>query len=155
MPVVPPLSTRLLPNSKPILQDVALRTGVYVGLGLSLVLVLWIFLANRVPSLDKFALVRNLAAAILLALVALIPIVRFLRLPAKLWISSLVGWMIFSVIYALLSLVFGGLHEHFGAFQIFVLGAVPYMIVATVAWLGKIVWRTWSEHSAHRHHPVS
>jgi hypothetical protein len=32
---------------------------------------------------------------------------------------------------------------------------VPYMIVATIAWLGKIVWRTWSEDSAHRHHPVS
>src|SRR5277367_2364376 len=122
MPVVPPFPTRLLPNSKPILRDVALRTGVYVGLGLSVILVLWIFLANRVPFLDKFAMERNLAAAISLALVALIPIVRFLRLPARLWISSLVGWSIFSVSYALLSLVFGGLHEHFGAFQIFILG---------------------------------
>jgi len=155
MPFAPPLSTRLLPNSKPALQEVALRTGVYVGLGLSLILVVWLFLANRVPSLEKFAFGRNLAAAVLMALVALIPIVRFLRLPPKLWISSLVGWTIFSITYALLSLAFSGLREHFGAFQIFILGAVPYMIVATIAWLGKIVWRTWSEDSAHRHHPVS
>jgi hypothetical protein len=139
----------------PVPQDVAVRTGVYVGVALSLILVVWMFLANRVSFLDRFASVRNLVAAVLLALVGLVPVVRFLRLPAKLWLSSLLGWTIFSFIYALLSLVFRGLREHFGAFQIFILGAVPYMIVATIAWLGKIVWRTWAEDSAHRHHPVS
>jgi multisubunit Na+/H+ antiporter MnhB subunit len=151
MPVTPPFS----PQPSPAPRNIAVRTGVYVGAGLSVVLVVWIFLANRLPYFDKFALQRNLAAAALLVLVGLVPVVRFLRAPAKLWISSLIGWTIFSVSYALMSLVFSRLGEHFGAFQIFVLGAVVYMIIATIAWLGTIVWRTWSEDSAHRHHPVS
>jgi hypothetical protein len=151
MPVGPQLSARPLPAP----LDVAVRTGVYVGVGLSLILAVWIFLANRVPSLEKLALERNLVTIALLALVGLVPIARFLLLPAKLWICSLIGWTIFSVTYGLLSLAFSGLREHFGAFQIFVLGAVLYMIVATIAWLGKMVWRAWSEDSAHRHHPVS
>jgi hypothetical protein len=151
MPVRPQLPARPLP----VPQNVAIRTGVYVGIGLSLILVLWIVLANRVTFFDKFAPARNLAAAAMLALVALFPIIRFLRLPAKLWVSSLVGWTIFSVTYTLLTVAFSGLREHFSGLQIFVLGAVPYMIVATIAWLGKIIWRTWSEDSVHRHHPVS
>lgn len=143
------------PQQSRLPQDVAVRTGTYVGVGLSLILVVWIFLSNRVPFLEKFALERNLITIILLVLVGLVPVVRFLRLPAKLWISSLIGWAIFSVTYALMTLAFSGLREHFNALQIFVLGAVLYMILATIAWLGKVVWRTWSEHSAHRHHPVS
>jgi hypothetical protein len=151
MPAGPQLST----PPQPVPRDIAVRTGVYVGLGLSLILVAWIVLANRVPALAKFAPERNLATITLLALVAIVPIVRFLHMPAKLWVSSLIAWIIFSGIYGVLALAFSGLREHFDGFQIFVLGAVVYMIVATIAWLGNIVWRTWSEDSAHRHHPVS
>ncbi|MGA2419679.1 MAG: hypothetical protein ABSG69_06305 [Candidatus Acidiferrum sp.] len=151
MPVGPPFSPRPLA----IPQDVAVRTGVYVGVGLSLVLVAWLFVANHAASLERFAAARNLVTLALLVLVAAVPVVRFLRMPAKLWVSSLIGWTIFSVTYGLLALAFSGLREHFGGFQVFVLGAVLYMIVATLAWLVRIVWRTWSEDSAHRHHPVS
>ncbi len=136
-------------------QNVALRTGVYAGLGLSLILVVWIFLANRVAIPKEFVRERNLATVALLVAVALVPVVRFLLLPAKLWISSLIAWTVFSITYALLGLAFGGLSNHFTAFQVFVLGAVAYMIVATIAWLGNIVWRTWAADAPRRHHTVS
>src|SRR5271163_4672815 len=151
MPVGPPFSPRPLP----VPQDVAVRTGVWVGVALSLILIAWIYIANRVAALEEFAAARNLVTLSLLLLVALVPVVRFLRTPARLWIASLIGWTIFSVTYGLLALAFSGLREHFGGFQVFVLGAVLYMIVATLAWLVGLVWRSWSEDSAHRHHPVS
>jgi hypothetical protein len=141
MPVGPTFSPRPLP----IPQDVGMRTGVYVGVSLSLILIAWIFIANHAASLEKFAAGRNLVTLALLMLVASVPVVRFLRVPAKLWVSSLIGWTIFSVTYGVLALAFSGLREHFGGFQVFVLGAVLYMIVATLAWLVRIVWRTWSE----------
>ncbi len=50
-------------------QNVALRTGVYAGLGLSLILVVWIFLANRVAIPKEFVRERNLATVALLVAV--------------------------------------------------------------------------------------
>ena len=60
-----------------VLRNASVRTGVYVGIILSIVFSGWVIVANHVPSLDRFALARNLAAVILLGLVALIPILRF------------------------------------------------------------------------------
>jgi hypothetical protein len=136
------------------LQNVAVRTGVYAGFGLSVVFVAWILAANRVSSLETLTEERNLTAAILLGGLALVPVFRFLLMPAKLWISSLIAWAIFSATYASFSAYFASLREHFGAFQLFVLGAVAYMIVATVSWVGNIIWRARAGRPAHpRHFP--
>jgi len=133
-------------------RNVAARTGVYSGVGLSVVFAAWIFIANRVPALDPFMRERNLTAVILLGGIALVPVMRFLLVPAKLCISSLLGWSIFSVIYAIFSAYFSGLREHFGAFQVFVLGAVLYMIVAAVSWVGNLIWRTRASRAVHDPH---
>ena len=133
----------------------AIRTGIYVGVALALIFVSWIFIANRVAIPNAYVRERNLGTAALLVLVALIPVARFLLVPGKIWVSTLVAWIIFSACYGLLSIFFSGLREHFTAFQVFVLGAVVYMILATLAWLGNIIGRTWAAHSPRGHHPVS
>jgi peptidoglycan/LPS O-acetylase OafA/YrhL len=140
------------PRIAPPLRNVAVRTGVYSGVGLSVVFAAWIFIANQVPALDPFLEERNLTAVILLGGIALVPVLRFLLAPAKLWISSLIAWTIFSVIYAIFSAYFNGLREHFGAFQVFVLGAVLYMLVAAVSWVGNIIWRTRASRAVHDGH---
>jgi len=43
-------------------------------------------LANRVPFLERPRMERNIAAALLLCLFALIPILRFMRSPAICWL---------------------------------------------------------------------
>src|SRR3989442_11748249 len=43
------------------LQTSAVRIGLYTGVGMSGVFVVWLFLANRVPFLERFALERNVA----------------------------------------------------------------------------------------------
>jgi len=137
------------------LRNVAVRTGVYAGVGLSIVFIAWIIIANRIPFLERFALERNIASAALMILFALIPVIRFVRSPRQLLFSGLIAWVILGVVYRIASAFFGRLGERYSATHVFVLGAVVYLIVATVAWLGTIVWRARTSHVSHSNHHVS
>src|SRR5436190_16271189 len=112
-----------------VFRNVAIRTGVYVGVCLTLVFTAWLVIANHAPFLERFALERNVAAASILGFLAAVPVFRFLRLPGHLLASSLIGWLIFSLSYRALCLVFRGLSNWHSTFQIFMLGAVVYMIL--------------------------
>ena len=120
-----------------VLRNASVRTGIYVGVILSVVFSGWVIIANHVPSLDRFALARNLAAVVLLGLVALIPVVR-----------------LFSLAYRVLCMDFRGLAERFSAVQIFMLGAVLYMLVVSLSWIWTIIRRARASHASHpNHHP--
>jgi len=134
-------------------KNAAIRTGVYAGVGLALVLVAWIFAANRFPGLERFALERNLAGAVALGLFAAVPVLRFLRLPGPLLASSLIAWTILALTYRLLSIYFWGLSARYSAVQVFTLGAVVYMILATLSWIGTCIWRARDSDISHPHHP--
>src|SRR5580692_205884 len=137
-----------------VLRNASVRTGVYVGIILSIVFSGWVIVANHVPSLDRFALARNLTAVVLLGLVAFIPILRFWRMPGNLLASSLVAWVLFSLAYRVLCMDFSGLAERFSAVQIFMLGAVLYMLVVSLSWLWTIIRRARASHVSHpNHHP--
>lgn len=136
-----------------ILKNAAIRTGVYAGVGLSLVLVAWIFVANRLPGLEGFALERNLAGAVALGLFAAVPVLRFLRLPGPLLASSLIAWSILALTYRLLSIYFLGLSARYSTVQVFTLGAVVYMILATLSWIGTCIRRVRDSDTSRPHHP--
>ena len=137
-----------------VFRNASVRTGVYVGVVLSIVFSGWVIVANRVPVLDRFALVRNLAAVAVLGLVAVIPVLRFWRMPGHLLSSGLVAWALFSLSYRVLCMRFAGLAERFSAVQIFVLGAVLYMLVVTLSWIWTIIRRVRASHVSHpNHHP--
>lgn len=137
-----------------VFRNASVRTGVYVGVALSMALSGWVIVANRVPLLDRFALMRNLAAVAILGLIALIPVLRFWRMPGNLLASSLVAWVLFSLCYRVLCMSFAGLAERFSAVQIFVLGAVLYMLVVTLSWIWTIIRRARASHVSHpNHHP--
>jgi hypothetical protein len=132
-----------------VFKNVAVRVGVYTGVCLSLVLAAWTFVAYRLPFLEGFAVERNLAGAALLGLLAVLPVVRFLRSPGNLLSSSLVAWMIFSFTYRLLSIFFDLLGAKFSAFQIFMIGFFVYMILATLSWIGTLIWRVRDRYISH------
>ena len=73
-----------------IFGDRAVRTGIYTGTCLGITFSVWVYLANRVPSLELFASQRNMAAAALLGLLAVIPTMRYFRDPGKMLIASLI-----------------------------------------------------------------
>jgi len=138
-----------------VFRNVAVRTGVYVGVFLTLVFTTWLVLANRVPILEHFALARNVAAGTVLVLLALVPIVRFMLMPGHLLASSLVAWLIFSVSYRALCLFFRELSARLSPIQVFMLGAVVYMIVTTVCWIGTIIWKARESEISHPHNHAS
>jgi hypothetical protein len=122
-------------------QNTATRTGVYAGLGLSIVFTVWVFVANRIPAVEHLAFERNLIGAASLGLFAAVPVLRFLRFPGHLLASSLIAWTIFALTYRVLCIRFDGLAARYGAVHVFALGAVLYLILATVSWLGTVIWK--------------
>jgi hypothetical protein len=132
-----------------VFKNVAVRMGVYVGVFLSLVMYAWIFVANRLPFLERFALERNLAAAVALGFLFLLPVLRFLRSPGNLLASGLIAWAIFSFTYRLLCLFFELLSDKYSASQVLMLGFVVYMILATFSWIGTMIWRARASNVSH------
>ena len=138
-----------------VFRNASIRTGVYVGVCLTLVFSAWLVIANHAPFLERFALERNIAAAAILGFLAAIPAFRFLRLPGHLLASSLVGWLIFSLGYGALCLIFRGLSNRVSTFQVFTKGAIVYMILTTLCWIVGTIWRTREAHESHPNHHAS
>jgi hypothetical protein len=138
-----------------VFRNAAIRTGVYVGVCLTLVFTAWIVIANHAPFLERFALERNIAAAVILCFLAAVPIFRFLRLPGHLLASSLIAWLIFSVSYRALCMIFRGLSNRLSTFHVFMLGAVVYMILTTLSWIVATIWRAREAHDSHPDHHAS
>lgn len=134
------------------LKNVALRTGIYAGVSLSFVFAAWLLIANRAPFLEPLALERNIIATALLALIACIPVLRFYRSPSQMLTSGLLAWSLLALTYRIFCFKFATLEEYYSAFHIFVLGAVSYLVFATVSWIGTIVWRVHATNSSHTHH---
>ena len=67
-----------------ILRSAPVRAGIYAGVCLSSIFVLWVLVANRVPQLEIFARERNIAAVALLVFFASVPVMRFYRSPLNL-----------------------------------------------------------------------
>jgi len=132
-----------------IFRHPAIRVGLYTGVWLSLVFVSWVVIANRVPFLEPLAQERNLIATMVLALIAAMPVIRFLRSPGELLISGLVGWGGLTLTFRILSLKFALLPYYYSAFHVCVLGVVAYLLFATLSWIGMIVWRARAAQGTH------
>ncbi|HTG31044.1 MAG TPA: hypothetical protein VK818_22720 [Methylomirabilota bacterium] len=130
----------------------AVRIGLLAGGALSLAFSGWMYLANRVSVFDRISVERNLAAAAIMGVLAFIPVLSFFREPASLLISSLISWSILTVTYWTLSMFFSALREWYSPFEVFMLGAVLYLIAATVSWIGRCIWKARSAHFEHPHH---
>jgi hypothetical protein len=124
-----------------VLHDTGVRTGVCSGVGLAITLIAWVYVANRVPGLERVALDRNVVAAAVMAFFFLVPIVRFMWRPGRLLVSSLISWSILTFTYRGLCMFFSALADRYSAVQVFTLGAVVCMILATLSWIGTCIWR--------------
>ena len=142
-----------VPQQFQVFRNSAVRIGLLAGAGLSLAFSGWIYLANRVPIFDRISVERNLAAAAIMGVLAFIPVLSFLREPASLLISSLISWSILTITYWTLGIFFSALREWYSTFEVFTIGAVLYLIAATVSWIGRCIWKARSAHVEHFEHP--
>jgi len=138
-----------------VFRNAAIRIGVYTSVCLALVFTAWLFLANRLPLIERLAVERNVVAAVLLCLCALIPVFRFLTLPGHLLASGLVAWLLFSSYYRVLCLFFRHLSDLRSTFQVFMYGTVVYMILSTLSWIAVTIWRAREGHDSHPNHHAS
>jgi hypothetical protein len=147
----------MTPSSRPIstplrvLRHPCLLLGSAVGICLAATAVAWMFVAYREPVIERFAADRNLAAALALGALMLVPLLSFLKSPARIFLSGIIAWMILVIAYASMGRTFPQLDERLGAFHLFMMGAVVFGVMASVAWVAHIIVLT----RHHHHHPVT
>jgi hypothetical protein len=131
------------------LRNAPIRIGIFTGVWLSLVLTVWILVANRIPLLEPLARQRNVAATLLLLLIATMPVARFLRSPGDLLLSGLLAWGLLTLTYCVFTFFFVLLEDYYSTFHVFVMGAVTYLLFATLSWVGIIIWRARTAEHTH------
>lgn len=116
----------------------SLRVGVLSGLYLTAMMVLAVLAANYLSFLEPYANARNWVCRLLFALLMLVPMAPFRRSPWQLFVAGVAAWMLFSLAYGLMGLIFHNLHNRLrvhGVMQAFVLGAGFYVTVAVALWV--------------------
>ena len=101
---------------------------------------------------------RNVAVVGVLCFLAMVPVLRFIRVPGNLLAASMVGWIIFSIAYRVLCLFFSKLNDGIrwhSASLVFMLGAVVYMIFTTLSWIASIIRRAREADVPHQDHRAS
>lgn len=140
------------PERLAFLKEASVRAGLFTGVCLSAAFTGWVVAANRMPVLEPLALARNIAAVCLLTLIASLPAFRFFRSPGELLSSGLIAWSLLTLTFGVLRIFFVRLDASYSGFHVFVLGAVAYLLLATLSWVGTILWRAWLSGNSHFHH---
>jgi|HubBroStandDraft_6_1064221.scaffolds.fasta_scaffold460677_2 hypothetical protein len=134
------------------LRGATLRTGIFTGVALSVVLASWVIVANRVAQLESFAFERNCAAVGALLVLMAIPLCRFVKSPRALFISGTAAWAILTLTYIVLCMFLPHLDNRISALQFFILGTTSYGLLAVISWVVGLIHlaRTQPAHAARR-----
>jgi len=115
------------------------RTGIHTGALLIAVMFGFLVVANRIPSLERYALERNAVACALFVILMLYPVIRFLDRPRQMFFSAIIGWVTFAAAYDLAGLFF---HDLFNVlrtpFQALIEGGLVYGVIAGILWVGEM-----------------
>jgi hypothetical protein len=129
----------------------SLQTGIYMGALLIVVMVAALFVANRVPGSERYALERNAAFGALFFICMLIPIARYFNRPTPMFTSAMIGWVIFVIAYDVAGMFYQNLFQVLRRpFEALVEGAVLYGVAAVGAWVIGMVLQARHDPIAHR-----
>jgi hypothetical protein len=117
------------------LRNVALRVGILTGIYLSCTLMAWLLISNRLPRLEPYAGIRNLAAGAVMIFLLSIPVLRFHNESSKMFVAGLTAWTLLTLTYRAAEMNFSLLESRMGALQVFMLGAVSYGLIAVFHWV--------------------
>jgi hypothetical protein len=114
----------------------AIRTGVYGGSLLIIAMLGALVAANRIPELEKYAFERNAVCYSLFVLLMLVPVIRFLTRPLRMFGAAIIGWVMFVAAYDLAAFYFRNLFQVLRTpFQALIEGTVVYGILAVGSWV--------------------
>ena len=119
----------------------ALIAGCYTGATLTATMLCALLLANRVPALEPYAFERNAGASALFGILMLVPVLRFLTKPRKMFVAAMIGWGILTAAYDFAGLYF---HNLFYAlqrtpFEVLIEGTIVYGVVAVAVWVAAMI----------------
>jgi hypothetical protein len=119
----------------------ALIAGCYTGAMLTVTLLGALVVANRIPALEPYAFERNAFSYALFVLLMLLPVLRFLNHPVKMFVAGISGWAILTSAYDFAGLYFHNLFNvvHRTPFELLAEGAIAYGILALAAWVCRII----------------
>jgi hypothetical protein len=113
-----------------------LQTAVFMGALLIVVMVVALFVANRVPGTESYALERNAAFCALFFICMLIPIARYFNRPMPMFMSAMIGWVIFVIAYDITGMFYQNLFQVLRQpFEAFIEGTIVYGVAAVGAWV--------------------
>jgi hypothetical protein len=106
--------------------------------------------ANRIPTLESYAFERNAASYALFVMIMLLPVLRFLNRPVKMFVASMTGWLLLTVAYDFAGLYF---HHLFNVlqrtpFEVLIEGAIVYGVLSVAAWVCAMILHA-------RRHPLA
>lgn len=124
-----------------VLQSPVIHTGLFAGVVLIGVMVGSLVIANRMPWLDSFASLRNLAFYAVFGLVMSIPIARYLGSPWRIFTAGMTAWSLFAGAYACATMFFENLINRLNitAFHLLMLGALIYGVISAMIWVGSSI----------------
>ncbi|MGH9690085.1 MAG: hypothetical protein ACRD4C_03090 [Candidatus Acidiferrales bacterium] len=141
--------TKLPIFTSPYRMGPALRTGIYIGAFLNLVMIAALVAANRFPNLDSYALERNAASFGLFFILFLFPVIRFMNRPLRIFVAGIVGWVLFVAGYDTAGLYFHNLFQVLRTpLEMLFEGTVVYGIAAAVIWVIRMALHA-------RHNPIA
>jgi hypothetical protein len=113
-----------------------LQTGIFMGALLIVVMTAALFVANRVPGSERYALERNATFCALFFICMLIPIARHFNRPMPMFMSAMIGWVIFVIAYDITGMFYQNLFEVLRRpFEALIEGAIVYGVAAVGAWV--------------------
>jgi hypothetical protein len=132
----------------------ALFMGIYVGAFMIIILFAGLVAANRIHSLEPYALERNVISYGALALLMLFPVMRFFTRPLHMYVSAMTSWVMFSIAYNAAGLYFHNLFDVLRTpLEVFSEGAVGYGLLAVVVWVAAMALHARKHPLARRRRP--
>jgi len=127
----------------------ALLTGLYTGTALIVVMLGSLVAANRMPSLEPYALERNGVSYGFFIIFMAFPVIRFMGNPLRMFLAGMLGWALFVAAYDVAGMVF---HDLFYVlrmpFEVLVEGTLLYGLLAVGCWVMRMCFQA-------RRHPLA
>jgi hypothetical protein len=127
-------------TSHPKRSHAVLWTGFYTGALLVIAMLAALVAGNRMPALEPYALERNAGFGAIFVLFMLIPVLRFLKQPPRMFASAMIAWVLFAGAYDLAGLYFRDLFTALRTpFQALIEGAIVYGVITGVCWVFEMM----------------
>lgn len=134
--------------------------GLLDGAALAAVMLVSLFVANRVPQLEPWTFERNALCQGVFLLTMLAPLFVFRSDPKRLFACGMIAWAVFTLSYWMAGMYFVQLFDALQRtpFSALMDGAVAYGVIAVLVWVSEMVWHarrhpviSTHHHSTHRH----